>query len=177
MRAADARSLPPFAIVRDRCPEFDLEPARRAPPLQGMHLQVKRLTPTARLPVRATENASCFDIHADGEGVIAPGARVLVKTGLAVAVPPGFEVQVRSRSGLALKHGVAVLNSPGTVDADYRGEVGVILANFGAEPFTFARGDRIAQIGVYRVEQGAAVEVAELDATARGAGGFGHTGR
>jgi len=140
-------------------------------------LQVKRLTPTAKMPVRATENASCFDVHADMDGTIAPGARLLVKTGLAVAVPPGFEVQVRSRSGLALKHGVAVLNSPGTVDADYRGEVGVILINHGAEPFTFKAGERIAQIGVYRVELCAAVEVAELEATARGAGGFGHTGR
>jgi len=141
-----------------------------------MELHVKRLTPTARLPVRATANASCFDVHADMDGTIAPGERLLVKTGLAVAVPPGFEVQVRSRSGLAIKHGVAVLNSPGTVDADYRGEVGVILINHGREPFAFQRGDRIAQLGVYRVELCAAVEVAELEATARGAGGFGHTG-
>jgi dUTP pyrophosphatase len=101
---------------------------------------------------------------------------MLVKTGLSVAVPPGFEVQVRSRSGLALKQGVAVLNAPGTVDADYRGEVGVILMNHGREPFTFKRGDRVAQIGVYRVEMCAAVEVDVLEATARGAGGFGHTG-
>jgi dUTP pyrophosphatase len=142
-----------------------------------MELHVKRLTRTAKLPVRATENASCFDVHADMDGTIAPGERVLVKTGLSVAVPPGFEVQVRSRSGLALKHGVAVLNSPGTVDADYRGEVGVILINHGREPFAFKQGERIAQIGVYRVELCAAVEVAVLEATARGAGGFGHTGR
>jgi dUTP pyrophosphatase len=100
-----------------------------------------------------------------------------VKTGLSVAVPPGFEVQVRSRSGLALKQGVAVLNSPGTVDADYRGEVCVILINHGREPFVFKPGDRIAQIGVYRVEMCAAVEVEMLEPTARGAGGFGHTGR
>lgn len=142
-----------------------------------MELHVKRLTPTAKLPVRATENASCFDVHADMEGTLAPGARLLVKTGLAVAVPPGFEVQVRSRSGLALKHGIAVLNAPGTVDADYRGEVGVILINHGSEPFAFKHGERIAQLGVYRVEMCAAVEVTELEATARGAGGFGHTGR
>ena len=142
-----------------------------------MELHVKRLTPTARMPVRATENASCFDVHADMEGTIAPGGRTLVKTGLSVAVPPGFEVQVRSRSGLAIKHGVAVLNSPGTVDADYRGEVGVILVNHGSEPFTFRHGERIAQVGVYRVEMCAAVEVAQLEETARGAGGFGHTGR
>ncbi len=141
-----------------------------------MQLQIKRLTSTARPPVRATENASCFDIHADMDGSIPPGGRLLVKTGLAVAVPPGFEAQVRSRSGLAVKHGVAVLNAPGTVDADYRGEVGVILINHGSEPFNFKHGDRVAQIGVYRVEMCAAVEVAELSETARGAGGFGHTG-
>jgi dUTP pyrophosphatase len=141
-----------------------------------MQLHVKRLTPTATLPVRATENASCFDVSADSDGVIPPGERMLVKTGLAVAVPPGFEVQVRSRSGLALKQGVAVLNAPGTVDADYRGEVGVILMNHGREPFTFKRGDRVAQIGVYRVEMCAAVEVEVLESTARGGGGFGHTG-
>jgi dUTP pyrophosphatase len=141
-----------------------------------MQLHVKRLTPTATLPVRATENASCFDVCADLDGVIPPGERMLVKTGLAVAVPPGFEVQVRSRSGLALKQGVAVLNAPGTVDADYRGEVGVILMNHGREPFAFKRGDRVAQIGVYRVEMCAAVEVQVLESTARGAGGFGHTG-
>jgi dUTP pyrophosphatase len=141
-----------------------------------MQLHVKRLTPTATLPVRATENASCFDVCADLDGVIPPGERMLVKTGLAVAVPLGFEVQVRSRSGLALKQGVAVLNAPGTVDADYRGEVGVILMNHGREPFAFKRGDRVAQIGVYRVEMCAAVEVQVLESTARGAGGFGHTG-
>ncbi|HEX9785615.1 MAG TPA: dUTP diphosphatase [Opitutaceae bacterium] len=142
-----------------------------------MELQVKRLSPTASLPVRATTNASCFDIHADMDGAIQPGDRLLVKTGLAVAVPPGFEVQVRSRSGLAIKHGVAVLNAPGTVDADYRGEIGVILINHGREAFTFKRGERVAQIGVYRVEMCAAVEEMELSETVRGAGGFGHTGR
>ncbi|MBI5688520.1 MAG: dUTP diphosphatase [Verrucomicrobia bacterium] len=141
-----------------------------------MELQLKRLTATARLPVRATASASCFDIHADMEGTIPPGGRMLVKTGWAVAVPPGYEVQVRSRSGLALKHGVAVLNSPGTVDADYRGEVGVILVNHGTEPFVFRPGDRVAQIGVYRVEMAAAVEVENLGETSRGAGGFGHSG-
>jgi dUTP pyrophosphatase len=141
-----------------------------------MQLHVKRLTPTATLPARATENASCFDVCADLDGVIHPGERMLVKTGLAVAVPPGFEVQVRSRSGLALKQGVAVLNAPGTVDADYRGEVGVILMNHGREPFAFKRGDRVAQIGVYRVEMCAAIEVEVLESTVRGAGGFGHTG-
>ncbi len=141
-----------------------------------MDLSVKRLTATAKLPVRSTEHASCFDICADAEGVIDPGGRALIKTGLSVAVPPGFEVQVRSRSGLAIKQGVAVLNSPGTVDADYRGEVGVILVNLGTEPFAYKRGDRIAQMGVYRVEMWPVVEVTELSDTVRGAGGFGHTG-
>jgi dUTP pyrophosphatase len=142
-----------------------------------MELHVKRLTPTAKMPVRGTENASCFDICADMDGVVHSGERILVKTGLSVAVPPGYEVQVRSRSGLALKHGVVVLNSPGTVDADYRGEVGVILMNHGRDTFSFKQGERIAQIGVYSVEMCAALEVKELEATARGAGGFGHTGR
>jgi len=141
-----------------------------------MQLSVRRLTSTARLPVRATEHASCFDVYADMEGVIPPGDRLLVKTGLSVAVPPGYEVQVRSRSGLALKQGVAVLNAPGTIDADYRGEVGVILINHGRDPFVFQRGDRVAQLGVYRVELCPAVEVEVLEETARGAGGFGHTG-
>jgi dUTP pyrophosphatase len=142
-----------------------------------MQLRIKRLTPTAKLPVRSTAHASCFDLHADMEGTIAPGERMLVKTGLSVAVPHGFEVQVRSRSGLALKHGVMVLNSPGTVDADYRGEVGVILMNFGRDPFVFKQGERIAQMGVYAVVMCAAEEVEALDDTARGSGGFGHTGR
>jgi dUTP pyrophosphatase len=141
-----------------------------------MKLQVKRLTATARLPVRSTEHASCFDLCADAEGVILPGGRALIGTGIAVAVPPGFEVQVRSRSGLAIKQGVAVLNSPGTVDADYRGEVGVILINLGKEAFAFKRGDRIAQMAVCRIETWPATEMSELDGTTRGAGGFGHTG-
>ena len=142
-----------------------------------MQLRLKRLTPTAKLPVRTTEHASCFDIYSDMDGLIAPGERLLVKTGLSVAVPPGYEVQVRSRSGLAFKHGVMVLNSPGTVDADYRGEVCVILMNFGKEPFAFKQGERIAQMGVYPVSLCPITEVETLDETARGAGGFGHTGR
>lgn len=142
-----------------------------------MELHLKRLTSTARLPVRATAHASCFDLHADMEGTIPPAGRLLIKTGWAVAVPPGYEVQVRSRSGLALEHGVVVLNSPGTVDADYRDEVDVILMNHGSEPYVVHHGDRIPQMGVYRVEMCAAVEVEKLEETARGAGGFGHSGR
>jgi dUTP pyrophosphatase len=106
-----------------------------------------------------------------------PGQRALVPTGLMIAVPPGFEAQVRPRSGLALKHGVTVLNSPGTVDADYRGEVSVLLINHGDEPFTIRRGERIAQLVIAAVCQANLTEVASLSPTDRGSGGFGSTGR
>ena len=108
---------------------------------------------------------------------LAPGARALVPTGLKIALDPGFEAQVRPRSGLALKHGITCLNSPGTIDSDYRGEVGVILINHGSEAFVIKRGERIAQLVVAKCEQAAMVEVAALDETARGSGGFGSTGR
>ena len=107
---------------------------------------------------------------------LAPGARTLVPTGLAMALPPGFEAQIRPRSGLALKHGITVLNSPGTIDADYRGEVQVILVNLGDAPFVIRRGERIAQMVIASVTQATLVETANLDATARGTGGFGSTG-
>ena len=107
---------------------------------------------------------------------IAPGARALVPTGVAIALPPGHEAQVRPRSGLALRHGITVLNSPGTIDADYRGEVGVILVNLSAEPFRISRGMRIAQLVVARHARAVWQEVSQLDRTARGAGGFGSTG-
>jgi dUTP pyrophosphatase len=107
---------------------------------------------------------------------LSAGARALVPTGLVLQLPPGFEAQVRPRSGLALRHGITVLNSPGTIDSDYRGEVQVLLANLGSEPFAIARGERIAQLVVQRVEQARLVEVAELAPTARGDGGFGSTG-
>jgi dUTP pyrophosphatase len=108
--------------------------------------------------------------------VLQPGERVLVPTGLSLALPEGFEAQVRPRSGLALKHGITVLNSPGTVDADYRGDVGVILINLGAEPFTIAPGDRIAQLVLAAYAQVDWMPVEVLPETERGAGGFGHTG-
>jgi dUTP pyrophosphatase len=107
---------------------------------------------------------------------LAPGGRALVPTGLVLQLPPGFEAQVRPRSGLALRHGVTVLNSPGTIDSDYRGEVQVLLANLGTEPFAIARGERIAQLVVARVGRARLVEAAEIAPTARGAGGFGSTG-
>jgi deoxyuridine 5'-triphosphate nucleotidohydrolase len=109
--------------------------------------------------------------------IIAPGKRALIGTGWAIASPQGFEGQVRPRSGLALRHGITVLNTPGTVDADYRGEVKVVLANFGDEPFVVRRGDRIAQLVIAPVAHATLEVVASLDATARGAGGYGSTGQ
>jgi dUTP pyrophosphatase len=109
--------------------------------------------------------------------VLAPGARAMVPTGLSVAIPEGYEIQVRPRSGLAAKHGLTCLNTPGTIDSDYRGEIKVILINLGAEPFTIARGERIAQLVLAPVTRLAWAETDSLDATSRGAGGFGSTGR
>lgn len=117
-----------------------------------------------------------MDICSIEELTLPPGGRVLVHTGLVLQLPPDAEAQVRPRSGLALKHGVTVLNSPGTIDAGYRGEVGVILANFGQEPFSVEKGMKIAQIVVARVEPVEIEEVRETDATERGTGGFGSTG-
>ncbi|HYH36618.1 MAG TPA: dUTP diphosphatase [Azospirillum sp.] len=130
------------------------------------------------LPAYATADSAGLDlVAAVAEPVVLPpGGRALVPTGLAIALPPGFEAQVRPRSGLALKHGVTVLNTPGTIDADYRGEVGVILINHGAEPFTVNRGDRVAQLVLARYERIAWEPTDRLPETARGAGGFGSTG-
>ncbi len=132
------------------------------------------------LPAYATIGAAGCDllaaVPAGAPLVLAPGARALVPTGLALALPPGFEAQVRPRSGLARHHGVTVLNAPGTVDADYRGEVGVLLINFGSEPFVVERGARIAQMVVAPVTLARFEPVDDLDATARAAGGFGSTG-
>jgi dUTP pyrophosphatase len=129
------------------------------------------------LPAYATAGAAGMDVVAAEELVLAPGARHAVATGFAMAIPLGFEVQVRPRSGLALKHGVTCLNTPGTIDSDYRGEVKVILANLGDAPFPIARGDRIAQLVPASVQHADLEEVASLDETARGSGGFGSTGR
>jgi dUTP pyrophosphatase len=129
------------------------------------------------LPAYATDHAAGMDVVAAEDLILAPGARHAVATGFAIAIPEGFEVQVRPRSGLALKHGITCLNTPGTIDADYRGEVKVILANLGDAPFAIARGDRIAQLVPAPVQRAAFVEVERLDDTARGAGGFGSTGR
>ncbi len=129
------------------------------------------------LPAYATEGAAGMDVVAAEALTLAPGARAAVATGFAIAIPAGHEVQVRPRSGLALKHGVTCLNTPGTIDSDYRGEVKVILANLGQDPFEIARGDRIAQLVPAIVLRATLAEVAMLDDTSRGAGGFGSTGR
>ena len=128
------------------------------------------------LPAYATEGAAGMDIVSAEDVTLAPGARHGVATGLSVAIPAGYEIQVRPRSGLALKHGISVPNTPGTIDSDYRGELKVILINHGAEPFAIARGDRVAQLVLAPVTQAAWNEVADLDETERGAGGFGSPG-
>jgi dUTP pyrophosphatase len=128
------------------------------------------------LPLYATDGAAGMDVVSAEAVTLAPGARHAVATGLAMAIPPGYEIQVRPRSGLALKHGITVPNTPGTIDSDYRGELKVILINHGSEPFPIARGDRVAQLVLAPVTQATWREVAELDQTDRGAGGFGSTG-
>ena len=133
------------------------------------------------LPAYQSAHAAGLDLLAavpeDAPMILAPGKHALVPTGLTVALPPGFEAQVRPRSGLAAKHGVTVLNAPGTVDADYRGEIGVLLINHGDSPFSIQRGERIAQMVIASVIQVELVAVASLTATDRGSGGFGSTGR
>jgi dUTP pyrophosphatase len=131
------------------------------------------------MPERASAGASGFDLRAcvPAPVTIPPGGRALVPTGIAIALPPGHEGQVRPRSGWALTRGCTLLNAPGTIDADYRGEIGVLVVNHGAEPVTIARGDRIAQLVVQRLPEVRLVAVDELPGTERGAGGFGHTGR
>jgi len=134
-----------------------------------------------QLPSYETAGSAGMDVRAavpEGEPVVlAPGARAMVPTGLSVAIPEGYEIQVRPRSGLAAKHGLTCLNTPGTIDSDYRGEIKVILINLGAEAFTIQRGERIAQLVFAPVTRLGWQEVSELGETARGAGGFGSTGR
>ena len=129
------------------------------------------------LPAYATAGAAGMDVVAAEDWTLEPGGRRAVATGFALAIPAGYEVQVRPRSGLALKHGITCLNTPGTIDSDYRGEVKVILVNLGQEPFAVQRGERIAQLVPAPVQRAELAEVAELDATDRGSGGFGSTGR
>lgn len=131
------------------------------------------------LPAYATEQSAGMDLRAnlDGPIIIKPLERILVPTGLYLALPPHYEAQIRPRSGLALKHGITVLNSPGTIDADYRGELRIILINLSNEPFTINDGERIAQMVISNCEQGVFEDVDSLDETERGTGGFGHTGK
>ena len=128
------------------------------------------------LPTRQTPQSAGLDLHAKISTTIKPGERTLMPTGIRAALPFGFEAQIRPRSGLALKHGITVLNTPGTIDADYRGEIGVVLINLGSEDFTIQRGDRIAQMVIVKVEMANFTEVDELPDTRRGEGGYGSTG-
>jgi dUTP pyrophosphatase len=150
--------------------------------MKDVNLQIQRLPNGAGLPLPSYQSADAAGlvlVAAVPEAApmrLAPGARGLVPCGIAIALPHGFEGQVRPRSGLAVRHGVTVLNTPGTIDADYRGEVMVLLVNLGTEPFVVTRGMRIAQLVVAPVARAKVIEVAELDATTRGAGGFGSTG-
>lgn len=145
---------------------------------ESVPILVKRLPhfEGLELPEYATDGAAGMDVLAAEDVTLAPGARHAVATGLAVAIPHGFEIQVRPRSGLALKHGISVPNAPGTIDSDYRGEVKVILINHGSDTFEVRRGDRIAQLVVAPVTRGSWLKVDELDETVRGKGGFGSTG-
>lgn len=142
-------------------------------------VQIRRLRPDAIVPRYQTADAAGMDLHAalDQPMQVAPGAVVAVPTGLAMAIPRGWEGQVRPRSGLARNHAVTVANAPGTLDADYRGPVMVLVINLGREPFLIKHGDRVAQLVIAPVAQAELVEVDELSATERGAGGFGSTGR
>lgn len=145
---------------------------------ESVPVTVKRLPHSAglELPAYATDGAAGMDVLAAEDVALAPGARHAVATGLAVAIPPGFEIQVRPRSGLALNYGISVPNAPGTIDSDYRGELKIIIINHGTDAFAVRRGDRIAQLVLAPVVQASWLEVDHLDETARGAGGFGSTG-
>ena len=147
-------------------------------PLPPIEIRIKRLPHGEGLPLPAyaTAQAAGMDVVSAEDLILPPGGRHAVATGFAMAIPEGYEIQARPRSGLALKHGISLPNSPGTIDADYRGEVKVILINFSDQPFAIARGDRIAQLVVVPVQLASFVQVDSLDDTARGQGGFGSTG-
>jgi dUTP pyrophosphatase len=149
--------------------------------MDHIHVTIKRVCSgsTNPLPVYMTAHAAGMDLYAElaEDLTLEPGARALVPTGIAIALPEGYEAQIRPRSGLALKHGIALVNSPGTIDPDYRGEIGVIVINHGNAPFTIRRGERVAQMVFAPFARVSFHEVAELDETGRGDGGFGHTGR
>jgi dUTP pyrophosphatase len=148
--------------------------------LENIKVEIKRLSSHHDIPLPSyvSKGSSGCDLRASVDSPITlnPGEIQLVPTGLAISVPSGYEAQIRPRSGIALKHGVGMVNSPGTIDEDYRGEIGIILINWGKKPFVINRGDRIAQMVIARVFHAEIREVAELDETERGAGGFGHSG-
>lgn len=143
-------------------------------------IKVKRLDNNLNLPLPAyhSDGSSGLDLCAavEKELILKPGEIQLIPTGLSISLPRGYEAQIRPRSGLALRHGLGLVNSPGTIDADYRGEIGLIVINWGKEPFTIRRGDRIAQMVIGKVYRAQVEEVDEIDPTARGEGGFGHSG-
>lgn len=146
--------------------------------MSKLEVQVQKLSPEVKMPGYAHEGDAGVDLYSIVDHVLAPGERFLVPTGLKMAIPHGYEGQVRPKSGLALKHGISVLNTPGTVDAPYRGEVGVILVNLDAKAaYEIKKGEKVAQMVFNKVEYAAFAEVPELDATTRGAGGFGSTGK
>jgi len=142
-----------------------------------MLLKIKKLNNEAILPKYQTKEAAGFDLHSIEDVVIKPGERKLIGTGLAFEIEYGYEVQIRPRSGLAYKHAITVLNTPGTIDSDYRGEIKVLLINLGDEEFTIKKGDRIAQAIIAPVIQAKIIEVENLSDTIRGSGGFGSTGK
>jgi dUTP pyrophosphatase len=148
--------------------------------MDELRVSVKRLKTgsTNPLPCYMTLHAAGMDLYAelDEELILKPGMRALVPTGIAIALPEGYEAQIRPRSGLALKQGIALVNAPGTIDPDYRGEIGVIVINHGSVPFTIKNGERIAQMVIAPFSRALLEEVDELDGTARGEGGYGHTG-
>ena len=143
-----------------------------------MHIQFKKLRETAVVPAYQTTHSAGMDVCAaiDAPIIIQPQERALIPLGFAIALPDGYEAQIRARSGLALKHGITMANGIGTIDADYRGEIGVLVVNLGSEPFTVAPGDRIAQMVIARYEKAEFTEVTSLATTERGKGGFGSTG-
>jgi len=157
-----------------------LESLKEKTEVKTVKIEVKQL-PHGKgmpLPKYMTEHAAGMDLLAavEGEVLLAPGERKLIPTGISIAVPEGFEAQVRPRSGLAIKHGISVCNTPGTIDSDYRGEVGVILINHGDKDFAIKRSDRIAQMIINKVERAELLMVEDLPETDRSSGGFGHTG-
>jgi len=148
--------------------------------MDNIIVSIKRLRPgTTPLPSYMTPHAAGMDLYAElkQDIILQPGDRALVQTGIAIALPHGYEAQIRPRSGLALKHGIALVNSPGTIDPDYRGEIGVIVINHGSEPFVIRNGERIAQMVFAPIARAVLREIDDLDETSRGDGGFGHTGR